>query len=186
MYTGFIYKIVADDTDKVYYGSTTMKLNRRFSKHKYNFKCEHSCSSIELFNFPNARIELLETHHHLDKTALKQILCEVERGYIERFRKYCPGRCVNINLPNLTTDYRKEYQKQYHIDNTDRIKEQVKQYYIDNTDKIKEYDRLRYLKIKDYVKDKKKQYYIDNKDKIKERRRLKYLKMKELNSQPEY
>jgi len=86
MHTGFIYKIVADDTDKVYYGSTITKLNARFNKHKYRL----NCSSKELFNFPNTRIELLETHHHLDKTALKQILCEVERGYIERFRKYRP------------------------------------------------------------------------------------------------
>ena len=182
MHTGFIYKIVADDTDKVYYGSTIMKLNARFNKHKYDFKCKTSCSSncssIELFNFPNTRIELLETHHHLDKTALKQILYEVERGYIERFRKYCPGRCININLPNLTADEYKEYQKQYH-------KQYQKQYYIDNKDNIKKNHKNYQINKKDEIKDKKKQYYIDNRDKLDEYARLRRFK-KKLNSQPEH
>lgn len=142
MHTGFIYKIVADGTDKVYYGSTTISLNERFSVHEYNFKCGYSCSSVELFNFPNCRIELLETHHHLDKATLKKILYQVERGYIERFRKYCARRCINKFLPNRTM-------KEYRIANANKIREQVKQYNIANADKKKEYDRLRYLKMKE-------------------------------------
>jgi hypothetical protein len=107
MHTGFIYKIVADGTDKVYYGSTTQILKKRFSVHKSVFKRGYNCSSKKLFNFPNTRIECLETHHDTDKVALKQILREIECGYIERFRKYRPNRCVNINLP--FRDYHKLY-----------------------------------------------------------------------------
>ena len=49
---------------------------------------------------------------------------------------------------------RKEYHKQWHIDNKEKQNERSKQYYIDNKEKRKEY---------------KKQYYKDNKEKLNER-----------------
>ena len=185
MHTGFIYKIVADGTDKVYYGSTTISLKKRFSVHEYDFKRGINCSSKELFKFPNARIELLETHHNIDKDALKQILRDVEVGYIERFRRYCAGRCVNKFLPNRT-------KKQYNIDNADKISEQMKQYRIDNADKMKKYridnaDKISKQKKQyhignaDKIKEYKKQYRIANADKLREQKRLAYLAKKQLN-----
>tara|TARA_R110000868_G_scaffold309120_1_gene570506 strand:- start:1359 stop:1748 length:390 start_codon:yes stop_codon:yes gene_type:complete len=99
MYTGFIYKIVADGTDKVYYGSTINSLNKRMDSHIYYFKTGRKCSSREMFDYPNTQIELLETHYNVDKKELQQILFEVEAGYINRFRKYRPGRCVNEKIP---------------------------------------------------------------------------------------
>ena len=77
---------------------------------------------------------------------MKQILRDVEAGYIERFRRYCVGRCVNKNLPNRT-------RKQYDIDNADKKKEYLKQYYIDNADKIKE--QVKQYKQKKRVRNKK-------------------------------
>lgn len=99
MHTGFIYKIVADGTDKVYYGSTLNSLDMRMKGHKYNLKSTNQCSSREMFNYLNTRIELLETHYNVDKKELQRILFEVEAGYINRFRKYRPGRCVNEKIP---------------------------------------------------------------------------------------
>jgi hypothetical protein len=164
MYTGFIYKIVADDTDKVYYGSTIQNLNVRFSGHKSHFvRSRNYCYSHELFNYANTRIERLETHTNMDKNLLKKTLIEIESGYILRFRKYRPGICVNKNLPN-----RKK--KQYRIDNADKKKQYSKQHRINNADKIKQY------RIDN--RDKQKEYQSKNKIKIKEQKRLYYLAKK--------
>lgn len=186
MHTGFIYKIVADNTDKVYYGSTTLTLNKRMIAHRNDL----TCSSEYLFEYPNTRIELLETHHHVDKDTLKQILIEVERGYIERFRKYRPGRCVNKLLPIRTANEKKEYHKKYNIenvdkkkeyndkyriDNTDKMKEQRKKYYYDNTDKLRERVKQYRLDYADEIKKRKKQYYDNNANKISQQKRLSYL-----------
>ena len=35
---GRIYKIISEQTDKIYYGSTKNKLSRRFGTHKQKFK----------------------------------------------------------------------------------------------------------------------------------------------------
>ena len=159
MHTGFIYKIVADNTDKVYYGSTMQSLKKRMIAHrtKAKRKIENNYSSKELFNYPNTRIELLETHHHIDKDTLKQILREVECGYIERFRKYRPGRCVNKYLPNRTG-------KKYYVDTID----ERKQYYVNNRDKIKEQTKQYRIDYADEIKKRKKQYYDNNANKLKE------------------
>ena len=178
MHIGFIYKIVADGTDKVYYGSTTMSLNNRMSKHRTKL----DCSSKELFNYGNTRIELLETHHDIDKDILKHILTEVERGYIERFRKYRPGRCVNDRLPNRTTDEKKQHNKKYHIDNAEKLSGQRKEYYSKNADIIKERVKQYQTDNSDEIRKRKKRYRNDNRDEINERARLRYSKMKELKS----
>jgi len=181
MHTGFIYKIVADDTDKVYYGSTTTPLNERMCKHKSEFKRGlHNCSSREMFNYLNTRIELLETHYNVDKDALKKILVEVECGYIERFRKYRPERCVNKNLPNRTADKDKEYRKKYNIEIVDEIKEHNHKYYIENVDKIKELTKRYRNDNADKIKERRKQYYDNNKEKIKQINRLAYLAKKNI------
>jgi len=163
---------------------TSLKI--RIRKHRNDL----NCSSKELFNYPNTRIELLETHHDVNKDVLKHILTEVERGYIERFRKYRPGRCVNIHLPILTADENKEYHKKYNIenvdkkkeyndkyriDNTDKMKEQRKKYYDDNTDKLRERAKQYRINYADEIKKRKKQYYDNNTNKISQQKRLAYL-----------
>ena len=65
---------------------------------------------------------------------------------------------------------RKEYLKQYQLDNKEKIKEYLKQYQLDNKEKIKEYKRLRYLKNKEKLDENQKQYNIDNKEKVNEYR----------------
>jgi len=192
MHTGFIYKIVADGTDKVYYGSTMTNLHQRMRRHRTDL----NCSSEELFKYPNTRIELLETHHNIHKDILKQMLFEVERGYIERFRRYCAGRCVNKNLPIRTdeeyieyhkkyniknADKRKEYYDKYSIDNADKLKEQRKQYYDNNADKCRKRSNQYRTNNADEIKKRKKQYYDNNADKLREQKRLAYLAKKQLN-----
>lgn len=52
-------------------------------------------------------------------------------------------------------EYKKQYNKQYNLENADKLKEHKKQYKLENADKIKEYN---------------KQYNIENADKIKKTR----------------
>jgi hypothetical protein len=54
---GKIYKITSAQTDKVYIGSTTTKLIKRFSQHKNILS---KCSSKELFQYDDTKIELIE------------------------------------------------------------------------------------------------------------------------------
>ena len=156
MFSGFIYKIIADDTDLVYYGSTTQILNNRFSKHKSDFKCKSrlKCTSIELFNFPNTRIEVLETHTNIDKDVLKNELKIIESNYIKT------NTCVNNNIPNRTqkeyvrdnrkqiNQFMKEYMKEYRIQNKQIEKKRQTDYYIKNKERIKQYNTERYQKTK--------------------------------------
>jgi hypothetical protein len=128
---GFIYKITSPSTDKIYVGSTTKTLGRRFSAHKYTQnKNTQQCSSKIILSFGDAVIDCIEEVEFENK---KQLRIR-ERYHIELNR----DKCVNIHLPNRTI---KEYRldtadkiKQYRIDNADRIK----QYTIDNADRLKE------------------------------------------------
>jgi hypothetical protein len=71
----------------------------------------------------------------------------------------------------MTKEEKKEYQKQYYLDNKEYSKEyyldnkeKKKQYYLDNKEKNKQY----YLDNKENKKEYMKQYYLDNKEKNKE------------------
>jgi len=80
---GYIYQIVSDQTEKVYIGSTKMRLNLRFNLHTANCRryiagrTKGYCSSFEILAFPDARIDLLEVVY--DWEDLKQI----EQAYID-------------------------------------------------------------------------------------------------------
>jgi len=67
---------------------------------------------------------------------------------------------------------RKEYLKQYHLNNKERLNIYRKKYYLKNKNRIKKKIRLYNLKNKEI----KILYYLNNKEKIKEKKRLYYLK----------
>jgi len=69
--TGTVYKISTPKTNKVYIGSTTQKLNRRFYNHKSAFnsgRCD--CTSRELFELGECKIEALEVLYNITKREL--------------------------------------------------------------------------------------------------------------------
>ena len=60
---GKIYKIISNETDKCYVGSTIeVVLARRMSKHRSDFKKGNYLSSSEILKFPDAKIILLEAY----------------------------------------------------------------------------------------------------------------------------
>ena len=141
---GKIYKITDITYTKMYIGSTTQSLSRRFSKHKADYlrwkigKCKKvtSYDLFDEFGIENCKIELIEECACENKSQL-------ERKEGEHIKN---NECVNRVIVGQT---KKEYYidnadkiKQYYIDNADKIKEQMKQYYIDNADNIKQKKKL--------------------------------------------
>ena len=61
--TGTVYKISTDKSDKVYIGSTTTPINRRFSSHK----SRPCCSCKELLELGECKIEALEVLYNCTK-----------------------------------------------------------------------------------------------------------------------
>ena len=100
---GRIYKIVADNTDKIYIGSTKKSLSVRFNNHKcmYKSNSKNGNNSKYIFEFPNTRIELLEEVEYENKLDL----LKKERAYIE-----ANDNCVNSIIPTRT---KKEYDDKY-------------------------------------------------------------------------
>lgn len=65
--TGTVYKISTPKTDKVYIGSTTTPINRRFSSHK----SRPCCSCKELLELGECKIEALEVLYNCTKRELE-------------------------------------------------------------------------------------------------------------------
>ena len=120
---GKIYKIVSNNTNRQYIGSTCQKLNTRLSNHKNmnklykNGKTTH-CYSFDVIDDGNYKIELIEKY----PCKSKKELTNREAYYILKLK------CVNKQIPNRTY-------KQWYDDNSDIIKKKQKQYYQSNKDK---------------------------------------------------
>ena len=115
---GKIYAIRSHQTDKIYIGSTTQTLAVRFGGHKKNM----DCSSIQILEFGDAYIELLEEFPCANKMQLNR-----REGELIRLHN-----CLNKRIEGRTkVEYREEhkdefkrYYKQYKIDNKEQIKQQ--------------------------------------------------------------
>ena len=184
---GKIYRIVCNNTGKVYIGSTTQPLTKRLSSHKVKYKLylkdgdkKNIMRSFEILKENNYEIILIENVPCNNK----EELLRRERYYIEN------TKCVNKQVP-LRTD------EEYRQDNKEKIRQHYKEYRKNNIEKLKEYQqknrdrRIKYLieyyqknknKFKEYNQqnsDRKKQSnkerYIRNIDAIKEKNRQNYV-----------
>lgn len=110
---GKIYRLVADETDLIYVGSTKKNLNCRLSNHKYDFKrwtkgTHNYVSSYELVKFKSCRIELIE-----------RFPCET-RKELENRETYYKRRYIKegLDLANKNLGkYQKSVQKNYVLKN---------------------------------------------------------------------
>jgi uncharacterized protein (DUF2344 family) len=144
---GKIYKLYSPSKNLVYYGSTVQTLSQRLGGHiRENRRGKH-CSSSEIIECGDYKIELLEDYPCNNKQQLER----KEGEYIKN------NECINKCVAGRGN-------KEYYIDNADKLKEyyennkeEIKQkslkYYNDNRDKIREYKKQYYLKQKE-LKDK--------------------------------
>jgi len=124
-----IYKIISDNTDDVYYGSTTQRLlcvrmgQHRQSYKKYINNKGSYTSSFEIIKYGDAKIVLIENH----TCNSKDQLFKKERFYIES------NDCVNIRIPGRT---KTEGDALYYKNNKDIILTRGKLNYKNNKDII--------------------------------------------------
>jgi hypothetical protein len=144
---GKIYKLICDNSDLIYIGSSTQPLYKRLNQHKKR----NECSSKKLFELGNVKIILIEEV----KCENKEQLLKCEQYYIDKYKNNI------INTINAYTD-----QKDYYINNKDKILNRQKDYDNKNKDKINKKKKEYYNNNKDKKKEKFKEYYINNKNKI--------------------
>jgi len=122
---GRIYKLVSQQTDKIYIGSTIDKLCKRLAGHKYKYKkwlydnTKGYLTSYEIVKFDDCKIELIEMFSCKSIEELK-----AREGHFQRLNK---DSVVNIRVEGRTE---KEYSKYHH----DTHKEQDKQWKLNNPD----------------------------------------------------
>ena len=182
---GKIYKLISNQTDDVYYGSTIEAvLTNRLSGHRKSYKGwlngkYHYVSSFEIVKFDDAKIILVESF----PCYTKYELTAREQYYIDN------NKCVNINkapgvlsLQEWGKQYReenknkiKECNKQYYNDRREYILQKVKQYRDTNKEKISEYKRMNKEKILEHLK----QYRQDNRTKLLQEKKQRYEEQKE-------
>jgi len=142
-----IYKIVCNETNDVYIGSTTQPLSTRMSKHRCDFKryqagTYHYVSSFEILKYPTAKILLVRNCPCNSREELEAI----EGSFIKN------NECVNKITPGRTkaewyqdnAETIKQRHNQYRKDNAEQIKQRGKRYYQDNTETIKEYKKQKH------------------------------------------
>ena len=157
---GKIYKIICNETGKIYVGSTTESiLARRLAGHKNKYKNQYLkgniyyTTSFEIIKNGNYYIELICNCPCNSKDELHTM----EGKYIREMD------CVNKCIAGRTD-------KQYRIDNSEKIKESKKQYRANNSEKIKESKKQYRANNSEKIKESNKQYRANNSEKIKQYR----------------
>jgi hypothetical protein len=138
---GKIYKIISNQSNDVYIGSTCeVRLCNRLSKHKSDYKQylkgnKNNITSYNIVKYPDCEIILLE---HCPCNC-KEDLLKRERHYIETFEcvnKVIPGRKKKESDKHYR-DTNKNKRIQYIQENRAYLKEKQKEYRQRNCEKIK-------------------------------------------------
>jgi hypothetical protein len=132
---GKIYKIISNNSDLVYIGSTAKyKLKERLAEHVSNFECGVYYSSCELIKQPHYDIIEIEAHPCNSKVTLEA----QERFWMLKYRDGCIN-VVNERPSGIEADNMTDYNRQYYLENKEKIADKKKQYYQDNKDEIEKY-----------------------------------------------
>ena len=141
---GKIYKIICDENDLVYYGSTTVPLWQRIGKHRTDYKLylqnkrKYISSCIEILKYKTHKIVLVE-----------DFSCERREQLVARERFWIENNiCVNKYIPYRSKEERKDIRNshtkvyfqdtKYKESHRKEFREYSKKYREKNLDKIKE------------------------------------------------
>ena len=147
---GKIYKIISNQTNKIYVGGTAEKyLSKRLAAHRSNFKKwknnkYHYVSSFELIQYPDHKIILIEKY---PCDSRDQLLAR-EQYWIDQNKDIC----LNIqNAFGKDLERSRQQQKQYRKINKDILEKKKKEYIEKN---------------KELVSQRKKNWYMKNREKV--------------------
>lgn len=122
---GFIYKIINEDSNNIYIGSTKQTLKQRYYVHKSKKKKSY-CSSEIIINGLNPSIILLEEIEFIDR----KDLLNKEKYYINIYLNDKNYKVVNIRTkPNRTKQEAYEYSRNKY---KDYMKDYAKEFYNNN------------------------------------------------------
>jgi hypothetical protein len=160
---GKIYKIVDNGYTKMYIGSTTQPLSKRFYAHKVNYRIwkDDQYSKVTVyeifdeFGIENCKIELMENYECNSKNELER----KEGEYIKN------NDCVNKNVAGRT-------HKEYYENNKTNILEKAKKIYLDNKINKLEYQKEYGERNKDKINKYGNEYYQVNREKILEKNKV--------------
>jgi len=129
---GKIYKIINENCETVYIGSTTQSLCQRYTRHNHKA--------------PNHKIILIENY----SCNSKEELCKREQEIIDEhsllLNKY---RAFGID-ESRRKEYKIKHYKEYREQNKDKIKQKQKEYRENNKEKKKKYYENNKEKIQEY------------------------------------
>lgn len=118
--TGTVYKISTPKTDKVYIGSTTQKLNKRFAGHK----CNKNCMAQQLLELGECKIEALEVLYNITKEELRI----KEQYYLNLLKELTVNQQPAFTTKEQKKEKRKEIDKRYREANLKKVREHNKNY----------------------------------------------------------
>lgn len=168
-----IYRIVSDQTDRVYIGATTCSLSKRMVEHRcaarsYLAGAKGGISSSEIVQFDDAIIVLVEDWpcDNIEQLGMR------ERHWIEN-----TPNCVNRNIPGRTDaewrldnrDVILEKHRAYYVAHKDIMNAQSKAYVAANKDATREYKAAHYETNKAAIREQQRAYYRANADAMKAR-----------------
>ena len=153
----YVVKCKYDDVLR-YIGSTIQTLEHRFKTHK----CDKTCSLYKYVDgdWDNWYIELYENYPCKNKYHLR-----IREGEVQR-----EIATINKNIAGRT---KKEYHRQYQLDNAKKVCEIAKKSYYNNRDTISERRKQYQQDNREKIAEKRKQLYQDNREKILERQKQK-------------
>jgi len=165
-----IYKIVCNITGEVYYGHTTLTLEKRLFYHK---KPSNPCRSKQIIERGNYRIDLLE---HYPCANVKEAHAR-EGWWIENnphVNKQIPGR-TKKEYYEANRDHTLAKQKAYNEANRDRVLAQQKEYKAQNAERISQQRKeYRARQDKQAVRERDRAYELANAEAISARKRAYY------------
>lgn len=150
---GRIYKLVSDETDKVYVGSCTVRLSSRFSFHRTATK--NKCMSKEIVMYDDVRCVLVENY----PCKTKEELHAREYYWIKKLKE----EGANVINKSMPTRSKKEYDR----DNPDKKKACEKRYREKHKEQIAAVCKKWREDHAEELKEKKRLYHQQNKDKRK-------------------